>query len=182
MFPNRHHYRHHYRRKEFLSFSCCTARECQISLAEAHSLPRLLQPLAAELARSLHSATFVLDHCGNPRVASGDFEYWRKQIRSLATLPNVYCKISGVIGYDDPARWREGEIAVVAEDLRPYIEQVIDSFGWQRVVWGSDFPVCKLTKGLTTWKHVTDLLMRGASDHELDALAQDNARRIYRLN
>lgn len=139
-------------------------------------------PQVTELARALHSATFVLDHCGNPRVASGDFEYWRKQIRSLATLPNVYCKISGLIGYDDPARWREGEIAVVAEDLRPYIEQVIHSFGWQRVVWGSDFPICKLTKGLTTWKHVTDLLMRGASDSELDALAQDNARRLYRLN
>jgi predicted TIM-barrel fold metal-dependent hydrolase len=139
-------------------------------------------PQATELARSLHSATFVLDHCGVPPVASGELEYWRRQIRTLATLPNVHCKISGVIAYGDPSRWRGGDIAAVAEDLRPYIEQVIHSFGWQRVVWGSDFPVCKLTEGLTTWKHVTDLLMRGASDSELDALAQGNARRIYRLN
>jgi predicted TIM-barrel fold metal-dependent hydrolase len=137
---------------------------------------------AAELARSVHGATFVLDHCGIPRVASGEFEDWRRQIRTLATLPNVHCKISSVIAYGDPSRWQGGDIAAVAEDLRPYIEQVIHSFGWQRVVWGSDFPICKLTKGLTTWKHVTDFLMRGASDHELDALAQGNARRIYRLN
>jgi predicted TIM-barrel fold metal-dependent hydrolase len=139
-------------------------------------------PQAAELARSLHSATFVLDHCGIPPVASGELEDWRKQIRAVATLPNVHCKISGVIAYGDPSRWEAGDIAAVAEDLRPYIEQVIHSFGWQRVVWGSDFPVCKLTKGLTTWKQVTDFLMRGASDSELDALAQGNARRIYRLN
>jgi predicted TIM-barrel fold metal-dependent hydrolase len=144
-------------------------------------LPRQL-PQAAELARSVHSATFVLDHCGIPPVASGEFEYWRKEICALATLPNVHCKISGVIAYGDPSRWQGSDVAPVAADLRPYIEQVIHSFGWQRVVWGSDFPVCKLTKGLTTWKQVTDLLMRGASDHELDALAQDNARRIYRLN
>jgi predicted TIM-barrel fold metal-dependent hydrolase len=144
-------------------------------------LPRQL-PQAAELASSVHSATFVLDHCGIPPVASGEFEYWRKEICALATLPNVHCKISGVIAYGDPSRWQGSDVAPVAADLRPYIEQVIHSFGWQRVVWGSDFPVCKLTKGLTTWKQVTDLLMRGASDSELDALAQDNARRIYRLN
>jgi predicted TIM-barrel fold metal-dependent hydrolase len=139
-------------------------------------------PQAAELARSLHSATFVLDHCGIPPVASGELEDWRKQIRALAMLPNVHCKISGVIAYGDPSRWQAGDIAAVAEDLRPYIEQVIQSFGWRRIVWGSDFPVCKLTKGLATWKQVTDFLMRGASDSELDALAQGNARRIYRLN
>jgi predicted TIM-barrel fold metal-dependent hydrolase len=144
-------------------------------------LPRQL-PQAAELARSVHSATFVLDHCGIPSIASGEFEYWRKEICALATLPNVHCKISGVIAYGDPSRWQGSDVAPVAADLRPYIEQVIHSFGWQRVVWGSDFPVCKLTKGLTAWKQVTDLLMRGASDHELDALAQDNARRIYRIN
>ncbi len=144
-------------------------------------LPRQL-PQAADLARSLHSATFVLDHCGIPPVASGEFEYWRKEICALATLPNVHCKISGVIAYGDPSGWQGNDIAPVAADLRPYIEQVIHSFGWQRVVWGSDFPVCTLTKGLTTWKQVTDLLMRGASDSELDALAQGNARRIYRLN
>ncbi|MDB6086980.1 MAG: amidohydrolase 2, partial [Gammaproteobacteria bacterium] len=145
------------------------------------ALPRQL-PQAAELASSLQGATFVLDHCGIPAVASGEFEYWRKQISTLATLPNVHCKISGLIAYGDPSRWQGSDVAPVAADLRPYIEEVIHSFGWQRVVWGSDFPVCKLTKGLTAWKQVTDLLTRGASDSELDALAQGNARRIYRLN
>jgi predicted TIM-barrel fold metal-dependent hydrolase len=139
-------------------------------------------PRAVELAKALPGTAFVLDHCGIPSVASGELEDWRKQIRTLAALPNVHCKISGVIAYGDPSRWPGDDIAAVAEDLRPYIEQVIHSFGWQRVVWGSDFPVCKLTKGLTIWKQVTDWLLRGASDSELDALAHGNARRIYRLN
>jgi predicted TIM-barrel fold metal-dependent hydrolase len=139
-------------------------------------------PAAASLASSLHNTTFVLNHCGIPPVASGEIEDWRKRIRMLAALPNVHCKISGVIAYGDPARWPGIEITAVAEVLRPYIEHAIESFGWQRVVWGSDFPVCKLTKGLTAWKQVTDLLLRGASNSELDALAHGNARRIYRLD
>jgi predicted TIM-barrel fold metal-dependent hydrolase len=143
-------------------------------------LPRQVTQAAA-LASHLHDSTFVLDHCGIPAIASDEIEEWRKQIRTLAALPNVHCKISGVIAYGNPARWQEGDIAAVAEDLRPYIEHVIESFGWRRIVWGSDFPVCKLTKGLTAWKQVTDLLLRGASESELDALAQGNARRIYRL-
>jgi predicted TIM-barrel fold metal-dependent hydrolase len=139
-------------------------------------------PRAAELVRSLHETTFVLDHCGIPPVATGELEHWRAQIRALARLPNVHCKISGLITYGDPSRWQTGGIEAVARDLRPCIEEVIQSFGWQRVVWGSDFPVCKLTKGLTTWKQVTDFVMRGVSESDLDALAHGNARRIYRLN
>lgn len=136
---------------------------------------------AAQLARSLESTTFVLDHCGIPVIAHDQFEHWRQQIEKIARLPNVYCKISGIIAYGDAARWRDGNIGMVAEDLRPYVEQTIESFGWRRVVWGSDFPVCTLTGGLTAWQQVTYLLLQGSSDSELDALAHANARRIYRL-
>jgi len=139
-------------------------------------------PQAADLARSLPATTFVLNHCGCPEIAAAEIEHWRQQIRILASLPNVHCKISGIIAYGDPARWPEGDLAAIAADLRPYVEEVIERFGWRRVVWGSDFPVCRLTKGLRTWKLVTDLLLRGASDSELDALAHGNARRIYRLD
>lgn len=139
-------------------------------------------PLAAELARSLPETTFVLDHCGVPAVAGGEIEQWRRQIRVLASLPNVHCKISGLIAYGDPARWPEGDLDAIARDLRPYVEEVIERFGWRRVVWGSDFPLCLLTKGLATWKRVTDAMVHGSSDSELDALAHGNARRIYRLD
>ena len=139
-------------------------------------------PQAADLARSLPETTFVLNHCGCPEIAVPEIEHWRRQIRILASLPNVHCKISGIISYGDPARWPEGDLAAIATDLRPYVEEVIERFGWRRIVWGSDFPVCCLTKGLRTWKLVTDLLLRGASDSELDALAHGNARRIYRLD
>lgn len=139
-------------------------------------------PHAADLARSLPETTFVLDHCGVPPVAAGDIEFWCRQIRVLSSLPNVHCKISGIIAYGDSARWPEGDLAAIGADLRPYVDEVIEQFGWRRIVWGSDFPVCRLTKGLTTWKLVTDLLLRGASDSELDALAHGNAQRIYRLD
>ena len=137
--------------------------------------------LADALAQACPKTQFVLDHCGVPAVASKVMEPWKTQIAQLARQPNVACKVSGLIAYGDPSRWPEGDVQVIAQDLRPYVEHVIDCFGWDRVVWGRDFPVCNLTKDLTTWKAVTDRLLQGCSEAEWDALAFVNARRIYRI-
>jgi predicted TIM-barrel fold metal-dependent hydrolase len=143
-------------------------------------LPQQLH-LADALAKSCPNAQFVLDHCGVPAIASQALSPWREGIAALAANPNVACKISGVIAYGDVSRWGEGDVGAVVRDLRPYVEHVIASFGWERVVWGSDFPVCNLTRGLTTWKAATDELLAACSVAQLDALAFGNARRIYRL-
>jgi predicted TIM-barrel fold metal-dependent hydrolase len=138
-------------------------------------------PLAIELARACPDVTMVLDHCGVPNVMARELSPWREHIQALAALPNVFCKISGLIAYGDAARWPIGDVESVAADLRPFVEHAIECFGWERVVWGSDFPVCNLTRGLPVWRAVTDCLLQGCSDVELDALAHGNAIRLYRL-
>lgn len=117
---------------------------------------------------------FVLDHCGIPDIASGKFESWRDAITELARLPNLACKVSGLIAYGGPNP--------TAAMLKPYVEHAISSFGWDRVVWGSDHPVCRLTANLATWVATTHDLIAGASADEKSQLLRENARRIYRLN
>jgi len=86
---------------------------------------------------------FVLDHCGNPPIASGDISQWRIDLAALAELPNVVGKVSGIVNHAKPG-W-------TSSDLRPAVEHVIESFGWDRVVWGSDRPVLAPHGGLTRW-------------------------------
>ena len=96
-------------------------------------------------------------------------------IAEIARRPNVAVKISGVVAYADGATW-------TVDDIRPYVEHAIESFGWDRVVWGSDWPVCTLTASLSTW------IAAIAGDHaglrrpdERERLFSANARRIWRL-
>jgi predicted TIM-barrel fold metal-dependent hydrolase len=131
-------------------------------------------PLALRLARACPDVRFILDHCGVPQVKERALDPWRAQIREIAAEPNVVCKISGIIAYADPENW-------TAEDLRPFIEHVIESFGWDRVVWGSDWPVCTLTAQLGKWVEATRELIAGASADEQARLLDKNARRVFRL-
>ena len=144
-------------------------------------LPRQLH-LADALAKACPQTQFVLDHCGVPAIASQDFAVWKVAIEKVASQSNVACKVSGLIAYGDVTRWTLQPVQSIAADLRPYVEHVIDCFGWNRLVWGSDYPVCNLTKGLVMWKAVTDQLLQGCSEAELDAIAHVNATRIYQLN
>jgi predicted TIM-barrel fold metal-dependent hydrolase len=130
-------------------------------------------PIGRALAARCPDVTFVLDHCGVPDIAGRGLDPWRDHISRLAELPNVNAKISGVVAYARPD-W-------TADDLRPYVEHVIESFGWDRVVWGSDYPVCTLTANLTRWVEATRTLIAGASIDEQAALLHANAERIYHL-
>ena len=131
-------------------------------------------PIAFQIARDCPDVRFILDHCGVPDIAGKAFDPWRDGITSLAALPNVACKISGVVAYAG-ADW-------TTEDLRPYVEHCIRAFGWDRVVWGSDWPVCTLTADLTRWVRATHELTSGCSESETARLFSRNARRIYRLD
>lgn len=135
-------------------------------------LPRQL-PRAAALADLAPDVQFVLDHCGVPDIQGGDIEPWRVAMTEMARRGNVVAKISGVVAY-------AGESWSV-ETLRPYVEHTIESFGWDRVVWGSDWPVCTLGGGLSTWVAATHALISGASAEERTKLLSANARRIWSL-
>lgn len=130
-------------------------------------------PIGAQLVAQCPDVQFVLDHCGVPKVAEQELDPWREHIRALAQYPNVAAKISGVVAYAGPD-W-------TVATLRPFVEHVIDCFGWDRVVWGSDHPVCTLTADLTRWVGATKELIAGASAEEQAALLHRNAERIYRI-
>ena len=117
---------------------------------------------------------FILDHCANPPIKDGMSDVWRKGITEFSRRSNVTAKISGVIAYGDLENWS-------VESLRPYVEHTIGSFGWDRVVWGSDWPVCTLGGGLAPWVAATHALTSGCSPEERDKLYQANAKRIWSI-
>ncbi len=131
-------------------------------------------PLATSLAGKCPGVEFILDHCGVPDVASGELDPWRQYIREIASLPNVACKISGVVAYCAPGQ-------ATLEAVRPYVEHCLECFGWDRVVWGSDWPVCTTTADLRTWVDVTRRLIVTADERDRRKLLHHNAARIYKV-
>jgi len=131
-------------------------------------------PVALRLASKCPDVSFVLDHCGIPEVKDQTLDPWRANIRELSSLPNVSCKISGLVAYANPANW-------MAEDLRAFVDHVIESFGWDRVMFGSDWPVCNLTASYQRWVATLLSLTDAAGEANQNKLFHDNALRIYRL-
>ncbi len=131
-------------------------------------------PLAIRLVSRCPDVTFILDHCGVPRVREKILDPWRSNIREIAKFLNVSCKISGLVAYADPNNW-------TAEDLRPYIDHVIECFGWNRVMFGSDWPVCTLSASYRQWVDVLLSFTRSAGETNQKKLFYDNAVRVYRL-
>jgi L-fuconolactonase len=134
----------------------------------AHQLPA-----AAAAARSVPDLSFVVDHLGGPSVGSepdpADGE-WAAAIRSLAALPNVTCKLSGV--HTEPAR---------AAELVPYYDVVLEAFGPGRLMFGSDWPVSSLGADYAEVVEVYRELTAALSTAERDAIFERTARRVYRL-
>ena len=129
--------------------------------------------VALKLARACPGVQFVLDHCGNPKVAEKEWDSWAGPMAKIAALPNVACKVSGIL-----ANVSEGW---TVDDIRPYIEHVIDLFGWDRVTWGSDHPVVTLFAGLTSWVDAAREIVSACSADEKARLFHRNAERLYGL-
>jgi len=118
---------------------------------------------------------FILDHCGVPQIKEKKLDPWRSYITEIAKFPNVSCKISGLVAYADPQKW-------TAEDLRPFVEHAIASFGWDRVLFGSDWPVCTLSASYRRWVEALQTITQSAGDDNQKKLFHDNALRVYRLS
>jgi len=131
-------------------------------------------PLACKLADHCQEVQFILDHCGCPNVAEQELDPWRATMSELAKRPNVACKISGVLAYANPDN-------ATSEAVRPFVEHSIEAFGWDRVVWGSDWPVVCMTSGLPQWIDITLELMAGEEESNRMKLFHQNAKRIYSL-
>ncbi|SEE28639.1 L-fuconolactonase [Rhizobiales bacterium GAS188] len=128
-----------------------------------------------ELARRCPETTFILDHIGKPDIRHRLREPWWGQIREMAALPNVVCKVSGVITEADHAHWQKDEV-------KPYIAHVIEAFGFDRVMYGSDWTVSSLTHPYPVFVELLDEVVAGASEADRRKLYRDTAIRIYRLD
>ncbi len=129
---------------------------------------------AIELVRRCPQTSFILDHLGKPAIRSGQLDPWREQIRELARLPNVVCKVSGVVTEADHERW-------TIDDVRPYVEHVLEAFGEDRVLYGGDWPVVLNASSYRRWVDTLDQLTAHLSETARRKLWRDNARRVYRL-
>lgn len=119
--------------------------------------------------------TFIVDHCGVPDIKGGNIDGWKTGISEIARRPNVIGKLSGISIYGDGENWS-------VETLRPYAEHTIDSFGFDRMVWGSDWPVCTLAGSLSTWVAATHALLSGVSPDDKAKLLSGNARKLWNLS
>jgi predicted TIM-barrel fold metal-dependent hydrolase len=132
-------------------------------------------PLATKLSAKCPNVQFVLDHCGVPDIASGEIDSWRRSITEIAKFSNVACKISGVPAYCAPGQ-------ATLEAVRPYVEHCLEQFGWDRVVWGGDWPVCTISSDLRTWVNVSRELIAAAGEGDQRKLLHGNAMAIYGLD
>ena len=131
-------------------------------------------PIGAKLIRQLPEQQFILDHCGVPNIKDNELDPWRQSIRDLSKFPNLACKISGVVAYCDPQR-------VTTEAIRPFVEHCLECFGWERVMFGGDWPVCNTTSSLGRWVEIIKEIVSGESIANQEKLFSKNAERIYRL-
>jgi L-fuconolactonase len=130
------------------------------------------RPAAYAVAKQLPDLRFVLDHAGKPGIAHGEWEGWATWIDDLAGLPNVVCKVSGLITEADWNSWSAGTI-------RPYAEHVLNAFGADRVLFGSDWPVCELAGTYADVLGLVEGLLSGLSDDERSKILGGNAARVY---
>jgi L-fucono-1,5-lactonase len=131
-------------------------------------------PVAAEFVPRFPKQRFVLDHLAKPEIKSGTINAWKKGIAELAAYPNVYCKLSGLVTEADWTHWKP-------EDMRPYLDVALEYFGANRLMIGSDWPVCTLAGSYSRVMGVVKDCLTGHSEHEREAILGGNAKRFWRL-
>jgi L-fuconolactonase len=139
---------------------------------DALVLPRHL-PSLLKFADRHPDLPIVIDHAAKPQIASAAMEPWRRSMDRLAALPQVHCKLSGLVTEAAPG-WQVAQ-------LQPYASHVLDVFGAERVIWGSDWPVVNLAADYGSWLAATDVLLGGLAPLQRQQVMGLNAQRFYRL-
>lgn len=133
--------------------------------------PRHLEK-AFEFCRKFPNQPFVLDHLAKPNVKNGEFEYWSKWMAKMAELPNLRCKVSGMVTEADWNNWK-------SEDFKPYLDFVTEHFGTDRLLYGSDWPVCLVAGTYSEVFDLADSYFQNFSESEKQAIFGKNAMRFY---
>jgi len=137
---------------------------------DALVLPRHLTRLSFLLSRYPKLRTIV-DHGAKPDIRAGAFQQWAEEIGQVARETNAYCKLSGLVT-EARADW-------CIDDLRPYVDHLLDTFGPDRLIWGSDWPVCTLASPFERWFQTSELLLNTLSASDRAAIFGGNALRAY---
>ncbi|MEU6261301.1 amidohydrolase family protein [Streptomyces sp. NPDC047043] len=138
-------------------------------LVRAHQLPS-----AVRLAERHPELRLVLDHAGKPPLAEGDLADWEKHLRRLAAHPLVMCKVSGLATEADHTTWS-------SRDIRPVWDTLLSAFGPERLMFGSDWPLCLLTGGWNRWAGAVAELLAGFSAAESESVLSGSATAFYRI-
>ena len=131
-------------------------------------------PIVEELIDDCPNVKFILDHCGVPDIKNNIFSSWAAAMKSISKRPNVVVKISGVIAYGDADSWK-------LADIKPYFDHTVDVFGTDRIIWGSDSPVCQIGGGLPTWVGLTHTLTAEWSKSERQSFYRKNAYKLWSM-
>jgi L-fuconolactonase len=129
---------------------------------------------AVKLVQEFPNQRFVLDHIAKPPIAEGLTEPWDRDIRALAKFQNVWCKLSGMV---TEARWKQWK----PDDFRPYLDVVFEAFGTERLMIGSDWPVCTLSSSYSETLGLIEKYMRDFSVQQRDSVLGRNSAQFYNL-
>lgn len=132
-------------------------------------------PPVIELVRRCPATTFILDHLGKPGIKQRLLDPWQADLHKLAELPNVACKISGLVTEADHAAWQPA-------DLEPYINTALEAFGEERVLFGGDWPVVLLASAYRRWYETLEALTARLTVSARRRLWAENAQRYYRMS
>ncbi len=127
------------------------------------------------VAESCPDLRLVVDHMAKPPIARNEIKEWSEALKPVARYPNIQCKLSGLVTEASWSSWQ-------ANDLRPYVEYALESFGADRVMFGSDYPVCLLAASYGRVLDSFQEILKDISDSDRDKIFSKNAARFYRLN
>jgi len=127
-----------------------------------------------EFVQKLPEIPMILDHCGKPGIRDGQLTAFQRHANELARCPNVHCKLSGLATEAHHQSWTDAQ-------LIPYIDTALQAFGPDRLLYGSDWPVCLLATSVSRWIGVLELALKSCSQEQLRQIFRDNANALYRL-
>jgi L-fuconolactonase len=136
--------------------------------------PRHL-PVAAEFVERFPRQQFVLDHLAKPLIKSGEIQPWKTGLRELARFPNVFCKLSGLVTEADWMNWK-------SEQMKPYLDVAFECFGPERLMIGSDWPVCTVAASYLQVMHLVINYLESLPDQVLQAVLGGNAQKFWNLS
>jgi L-fuconolactonase len=131
-------------------------------------------PAAIELVQAFPEQTFVLNHLAKPYIKAGQIDQWASFIAHLAEMPNVHCKVSGMV---TEANWQNWEF----KHFRPFLDKVVEAFGTERLLYGSDWPVCLVAGSYANVIGICEAYFSNYSPDEQANVLGNNAARVYQL-